>query len=52
MSSWLESDRSYFFHRRRRAGVSDLEFDDVSGVLPGQFLQYNDFAFGEVLWRS
>ena len=33
LGSWLETDSSDSLLRRRRAGVSDLEFDSVSWVV-------------------
>ena len=52
---WLVADSSGFLLRRCcRAGVSDLEFDGVSGDMLPRSDSFNGygFAFGKLLWRS
>ena len=54
LGSWLMDVRCGFLHRRLSwAGVPDLEFDGVSGVLPrSDSFNGNGFAFiGEPRWR-
>ena len=53
LGSWLETDSSDSLLRRRRAGVSDLEFDCVSGVLLRRCDSFigNGFSSGKLLWR-
>ena len=55
LGSWFVAGRYGFLHQRLScAGVPDLEFDGVSGVLPrSDSFNGNSFAFiGEPPWRS
>ena len=54
LGSWFVDGRYDFLLRRlSRGGVSDLEFDGVSRVLPrSDSFNGTGFAFGEPLWRS
>ena len=54
LGSWLMDGRYGFLLRRlSRCGVSDLEFDSVSGVLPrSDSFNGNGFIFGEPPWGS
>ena len=52
---WLEADSSGFpLRRHRHAGVSDLEFDGMSGDMLPWYDSFNGnvFASGKLLWRS
>ncbi|KAE8790866.1 Pentatricopeptide repeat-containing protein [Hordeum vulgare] len=54
LGSWFVDGRYDFLLRRlSRGGMSDLEFDGVSGVLPRSD-SFNDkgFTFGEPPWKS
>ena len=51
---WLEAVSSGFLLRRHcRVGVSDLEFDGVSGDMLPQSDSFNgnDLFYGKLLWR-
>ena len=54
LGSWFVDDRYGFLLRRLSlGGVSDPEFDGVSGVLPGSdSFNGKGFTFGEPPWRS
>ena len=54
LGSWFMDGRYGFLLRRlSRGGVSDLEFDGMSGVLPrSDSFNDNGFTFGEPPWRS
>ena len=54
LGSWFVAGRYGFLLRcLSHVGVPDLEFDDVSGVLPwSDSFNDNGFVFGESAWRS
>ena len=54
LGPWFVDGRYGFLLRRSsRAGVLDLEFDGVSGVLPrSNSFNDNGFTLGEPPWRS
>ena len=54
LGSWFVDSRYDFLLRRfSHVGVLDLEFDDVSGVLPrSDSFNGKGFTFGEPPWRS
>ena len=54
LGSWFVDGRYGFLLRRlSRGGVSDVEFDGVSGVLPRpDSFNGKGFTFGEPPWRS
>lgn len=54
LDSWFVDDKYDFLLRGlSRGGVLDLEFDDVSGVLPrSDSFNGKDFTFDEPPWRS
>ena len=54
LGSWLVDGRYGFLLRRfSYGGMLDLEFDDVSGVLPwSDSFNGKGFTFGEPPWRS
>ena len=54
LGSWFVADRyGFLLQRLSCAGVPDLEFDGVSGVLPrSDSFNGKGFTFGEPPWRS
>ena len=49
----MDGRYGFLLRRLSRGGVSDLEFDDVSRVLPrSDLFNDNGFIFGEPPWRS
>ena len=49
----MDGRYGFLLRRLSRCGVSDLEFDSVSGVLPrSDSFNGNGFIFGEPPWRS